>query len=156
MSHEWMIYFVIGLGIFCVIAFFWWAFLTWKADNRTGDRIERVIKNRKLLDEVGQPYEGIQSVEDTTRSLYFEVAGAGKFEISKGCRNQTGYSHGFHIGVSWGRYGYIGGVMDREVAKELAEHILTEYEKITPEMKAEEQRRLMERDERLKKAGFIS
>lgn len=53
----------------------------------------------------------------------FNVAGAGKIEISKQIGWSCGDADGFHFGVSWGKYGYAGGVIDKAVAKKLADHI---------------------------------
>ena len=55
---------------------------------------------------------------------YFEVIGAGKIEISKFDGVQCGGKLGFSFGVEWGRHGYTGGLLSREEAIKLAEHIL--------------------------------
>lgn len=88
--------------------------------------------------------------KDNNYYTYFEVAGAGKIQIGKNCLSRTGRSFGFSFGVEWGRFGYAGGVLDREDAKKLAEHILSEYAKITPEQREKEQTYLKQRDEDLK------
>lgn len=56
--------------------------------------------------------------------VYFEVVGAGKIEISKFDGVQCGGKLGFSFGVEWGRNEYTGGVLSREEAIRLAEHIL--------------------------------
>lgn len=55
---------------------------------------------------------------------YYEVQGAGRLEVSASPHCVCGTAHGFHIGVSWGNYGFTGGVMDWRVAQQLAEAIL--------------------------------
>jgi hypothetical protein len=54
----------------------------------------------------------------------FEVPGAGWIEISKDPHNHTVDRAGFGFGVSWGRHGYVGGVLGRMEAIRLAEYIL--------------------------------
>lgn len=57
-------------------------------------------------------------------NVYFEVVGAGKIEISKFDGVQCGGKLGFSFGVEWGTHDYTGGVLSREEAIKLAEHIL--------------------------------
>lgn len=105
-------------------------------------------------------HEGQRIMADTylktnpQRSLFFDVSGAGKIEISQSCYDHTGTSFGFSFGVQWGQYGFCGGVLDREEAKRLAEHILNEYQKVTASKKMEEQNYLKERNDRRIKNGF--
>lgn len=54
----------------------------------------------------------------------FEVQGAGFILISDSIGFLCGDANGFDFGVSWGRGGYIGGVLDRKEAIRLAEFIL--------------------------------
>lgn len=54
----------------------------------------------------------------------FEVPGAGTILISTGTHYLTGDVAGFDFGVSWGRAGYVGGVIGRLEAIRLAEFIL--------------------------------
>lgn len=57
-------------------------------------------------------------------SEFFECRGAGNLEFGTNPHCRCGNAVGFHIGVSWGRYGYGGGVIGRDNAKRLAELIL--------------------------------
>lgn len=57
-------------------------------------------------------------------SVLFEIIGAGFLEISEYCNAQCEGAKGFSIAVSWGKYGYAGGLLPIEAAKELAELIL--------------------------------
>lgn len=54
----------------------------------------------------------------------FEVPGAGFIHISNRIGFTCGNANGFDFGVSWGRHGYVGGVLDRREAIRLAEFIL--------------------------------
>ena len=56
--------------------------------------------------------------------IYFEVIGAGKIEISISSNYCCGGQRGFSFGVEWGRHDYAGGVLSRQEAIKLAEHIL--------------------------------
>jgi hypothetical protein len=60
----------------------------------------------------------------------FPVTGAGEIAISEYALCSCGDSVGFSIGVSWGKYGYSGGVISREEAAKLAYFILEELSKI--------------------------
>lgn len=100
-----------------------------------------------------RPNPGVTATNETANN-YFDVAGAGKIEIGKNCNSNTGKAFGFTFGVSWGRFGYSGGVLDREDAKKMADFIISEYEKVTPEQKQQEQQYLIKRTESLKSAGF--
>lgn len=62
---------------------------------------------------------------------HFKVESAGEIEIGHGIHSMTGMAVGFHFGVSWGRYGYAGGVLGRSEAKRLAEYILEQLNKET-------------------------
>jgi hypothetical protein len=67
---------------------------------------------------------------------FFNVAGAGKIFIGEGLC-YTGGAAGFDIGISWGRYGYTGGVLGLSEAKRLAEYLLnecSEYNKTEDEL----------------------
>ena len=56
--------------------------------------------------------------------LRFPVQGAGELIIGKSAGARCGTAVGFHLTVSWGIYGEVGGVMDAKVAKQLVNHIL--------------------------------
>lgn len=64
-----------------------------------------------------------------TDDLLFECPGAGHLAISHEATHMTGNAHGFGIGVSWGRYGFCGGVIGRSEARRLALHILNECDR---------------------------
>jgi len=56
--------------------------------------------------------------------LYFTVNGAGDIRISTHCKYQCALREGFMFGVEWGKHGFVGGLLSKEDAKKLAEHIL--------------------------------
>ena len=56
--------------------------------------------------------------------MYIDVAGAGKIEISKLADWSCGGETGFSFGVEWGNNGYTGGLISKDDAIKLAEHIL--------------------------------
>ena len=61
----------------------------------------------------------------TYRERSLDVVGStGKLIISDNCDGRCGGKTGFHLGVTWGKYGEAGGILPQEEAKELAEHIL--------------------------------
>lgn len=68
---------------------------------------------------------------DKTIYEYFEAPGAGHVELSKDCHCRCGGAVGFHIGVSWGQYGYTGGVIGRTEAIRMANFILKHCEGVT-------------------------
>lgn len=74
---------------------------------------------------------------------HFNVEAAGEIEIGSGIHSMTGRAVGFHFGVSWGRYGYAGGILGRSEAKRLAEYILEQLNKenITETEEEEAERR---------------
>jgi len=55
---------------------------------------------------------------------YFDVIGAGQIQISLSDKWSCGGKEGFSFGVEWGTHGIAGGVLAREDAIKLAEHIL--------------------------------
>jgi hypothetical protein len=57
-------------------------------------------------------------------SIKIEVPGAGDIEISLEPNYTTGGVQGFSFGVSWGEYGYAGGVLSKVEARKLASHIM--------------------------------
>lgn len=57
-------------------------------------------------------------------SVYIEVAGAGQIKISESCGWSCGGKEGFSFGVEWGKHGYAGGVISKEDAIRLAQHIM--------------------------------
>lgn len=61
-------------------------------------------------------------MKNTSGRLY-EVAGAGHITIT-GFPHLCGGRAGFGFGVSWGEYGYIGGVLGMEEARRLANDLL--------------------------------
>lgn len=60
----------------------------------------------------------------TPNYLHFRVNGAGKIQITEDCQHLCGSEEGFSFGVEWGKYGFSGGVLPKDEAKRLAEHIL--------------------------------
>lgn len=56
--------------------------------------------------------------------LNFRVNGAGKIQITEDCQYSCGGEEGFSFGVEWGIHGFSGGVLPKDEAKKLAEHIL--------------------------------
>lgn len=79
--------------------------------------------------------------------LFFEVQGAGDISVYKKYGGSCGTAVGFSIGVEWGRYGFVGGCIDLDEAKRLADFIIEEYNKLTDEDK---QRRLDEIERAIK------
>ena len=55
---------------------------------------------------------------------YFGVAGAGRIEISESANWECGGKIGFSFDVEWGRHEFAGGVLSKDEALKLAEHIL--------------------------------
>ena len=60
----------------------------------------------------------------TPNYLHFRVNGAGKIQITDDCQYRCGGEEGFSFGVEWGKHGFAGGVLPKEEARKLAEHIL--------------------------------
>jgi hypothetical protein len=59
----------------------------------------------------------------------YDVQGAGTLVVGvDGTITTCGSAHGFHLSVSWGRYGGAGGVIDASEARRLAEDILKALE----------------------------
>lgn len=79
----------------------------------------------KETDQYRDQFKAINDKETHDLHENFEVHGAGKIQVSTSAEWQTGGAHGFSIGISWGRYGYAGGVMSRDEALRLANHIQT-------------------------------
>jgi len=51
--------------------------------------------------------------------MEFEVTGAGSIRIEHDAISYSGGAAGLGVGVSWGRYGYIGGVLDAAEVRKL-------------------------------------
>ena len=66
----------------------------------------------------------MKKIPRTENHTYFEVIGAGQIEISHSSEVHCGGETGFSFGVEWGEYGFAGGVLSKEEAIKLAEHIL--------------------------------
>lgn len=66
--------------------------------------------------------------QDKGRCNYYEIIGAGKLEVSKKSNYQCGGKEGFTVGVEWGKHGFAGGVLSKEDAMKLVEHILKELD----------------------------
>ncbi len=64
---------------------------------------------------------------------HFEVIGAGELKISGELEvsgpSRCGGARGVHIGVSWGRHEYAGGVMDKKEMRRLVECLQKYLEK---------------------------
>jgi len=58
------------------------------------------------------------------RYIDYDVKGAGNIRISKSADSSCGGVDGFSIGVEWGKFGYVGGVISRDEAIRMAKHIL--------------------------------
>jgi hypothetical protein len=65
------------------------------------------------------------------RARLFPVAGAGYIAISSDPHQMTGQTIGFSFEASWGAHGYVGGVIGRTQALEMAKFILNACEGIT-------------------------
>jgi len=65
----------------------------------------------------------------TPNHLHFRVNGAGKIQITDDYKYSCGGEEGFSFGVEWGKHGFTGGVLPKEEAKRLAEHILNTLKK---------------------------
>jgi hypothetical protein len=57
-------------------------------------------------------------------TIKYYITGAGYLIIGKSPRNFTGNAVGFSFGVSWGKYGETGGVIDWKEALKLAIRII--------------------------------
>lgn len=57
-------------------------------------------------------------------TILFPVIGAGYISMGSHAHDATSYHVGFSFSVSWGRNGYLGGILGREDAIRLANHIL--------------------------------
>jgi len=70
------------------------------------------------------PVDTIKHLSEKAEDFhYIDIAGAGRLRIGKKPNTSTINKTGFQLGVSWGRHGYAGGVLDREAAKRLVECI---------------------------------
>ena len=76
--------------------------------------------------------------------VFFEVPGAGDICISESPHHSTGKVIGFGIGISWARYGYVGGVLGRDEAKRMAEFILQKCSECAETMQEEVEKRHQE------------
>ena len=73
-----------------------------------------------------QKMENIQFRQNLSEPrIFFNVGGAGDICISESLNHKTANSYGFSFSVEWGRYGFIGGVIDKDEAKRMAEFILS-------------------------------
>lgn len=54
---------------------------------------------------------------------FYDCPGAGLLAIGDLPQASCGGKEGFSISAEWGEYGYIGGVLPKEEAKKLADHI---------------------------------
>jgi hypothetical protein len=61
----------------------------------------------------------------------FPIAGAGYIAISSDAHQATGQTIGFGFEASWGAHGYVGGILGRTQAVEMAKFILNACEGIT-------------------------
>lgn len=73
--------------------------------------------------------------QDKEYCIHFNVVGAGILEFGKNGKSLCGDKAGFSLHVSWGKYGYAGGIISREDALILANHIIIECDKITESQK---------------------
>ena len=71
--------------------------------------------------------KNIKTVEELRTR--FDVIGAGQIELGNSPFCRCGGEIGFHFGVSWGKYGFTGGVLAKEEAKKLADFIYAQLEK---------------------------
>lgn len=62
----------------------------------------------------------------------FYVSGAGELIFGESINSSCGGVVGFHVGITWGRHGESGGVMDRKEAKKLADFILNQLNNQKP------------------------
>lgn len=83
-------------------------------------------KEEQTLNNAEKPKLGIFDVMHsyTPNYLHFRVNGAGKIQITEDCQYSCGNEKGFSFGVEWGKHGFAGGVLPKEEARRLAEHIL--------------------------------
>jgi hypothetical protein len=61
---------------------------------------------------------------NTPKSKDFTVNGSGILRITEDADFICGGQTGFSIGVEWSKHKFCGGVLSRDEAKRLAEHIL--------------------------------
>lgn len=61
---------------------------------------------------------------------HFEIPGAGQLRIGAKPNHLCGSAAGFHLSVSWTAHKFTGGVLGIDEAKRLANHILSECEKV--------------------------
>lgn len=78
------------------------------------------------------------------KRILFDVQGAGRIEISEQPHSMCGSAVGFSFGVSWGAYGFYGGVIGRDEAKKMAEYMLSEIAKCEETEEEERTRRTRE------------
>jgi hypothetical protein len=70
-------------------------------------------------------YQFTDEEKELIADIDYDIRGAGILKLGKYNIASTGAVTGFSFGVSWGRYGYAGGVLSNEEARRLAEHILS-------------------------------
>lgn len=71
-------------------------------------------------------------MKNLEHEVRLRVTGAGELIFGKSINAFCGNSVGFHVGVTWGDHGEAGGVISREEAKKLANHILDALNKQKP------------------------
>ncbi len=54
---------------------------------------------------------------------HFEVVGAGELQVGQSSLGRCGPATGVALGVSWGTYGYAGGVIDKKDVVRLIAHL---------------------------------
>jgi len=84
--------------------------------------------NRYKWDRIRKSKELYEKHRIDAKTL-FRVDGAGNISISNSPECRCGGKNGFAFDVSWGQYGYVGGVLSKEEAIKLAEHILSNVKK---------------------------
>lgn len=74
--------------------------------------------------------EATQFIDDNIKDyVFFYVSGAGHLAFSKNSHHICEQQVGFHFGVSWGNYPFMGGVLGRDEAKKMADFILENISK---------------------------
>lgn len=78
-------------------------------------------KYEQHLEEENKVIEAYKQKPEPRR--FYKVAGAGEISLSE-WPSSCGNSAGISIGISWGKYGYAGGVLGYGEAKRMAEFLL--------------------------------
>lgn len=97
-----------------------------KKDSVYGDAEELIEIKKKLYKSINKDKEE-----------FFCVEGAGEIALSKSTGHGCGVAAGFGFGVSWGQFGFTGGVIGLREAKRMAEFIL---QKIAEDPQSEEEK----------------